>query len=86
MKHLTFVFIFFWAVFGFSDALAQELAILSGKITSSDGHPVAQASLAIEGTSYGTYSNETGVIDLNFQKGRIPWSLLSLGMKARKSL
>lgn len=69
MKHLTFVFIFFWAVFGFSDALAQELAILSGKITSSDGHPVAQASLAIEGTSYGTYSNDNGSYRLELPEG-----------------
>lgn len=69
MKHLTFVFIFFLAVFGFSDALAQELAILSGKITSSDGHPVAQASLAIEGTSYGTYSNDNGSYRLELPEG-----------------
>lgn len=69
MKHLTFIFIFFLAVFGFSDALAQELAILSGKITSSDGHPVAQASLAIEGTSYGTYSNDNGSYRLELPEG-----------------
>lgn len=69
MKHLTFVFIFFLAVFGFSDTLAQELAILSGKITSSDGHPVAQASLAIEGTSCGSYSNDNGSYRLELPEG-----------------
>lgn len=84
MKHLTFVFIFFWAVFGFPDALAQELAILSGKITSSDGHPVAQASLAIEGTSYGTYSNENGSYRLELPEGTYTVVASFIGYESQK--
>lgn len=84
MKHLTFVFIFFWAVFGFSDALAQELAILSGKITSSDGHPVAQASLAIEGTSYGTYSNDNGSYRLELPEGTYTVVASFIGYESQK--
>lgn len=84
MKHLTFVFIFFLAVFGFSDALAQELAILSGKITSSDGHPVAQASLAIEGTSYGTYSNDNGSYRLELPEGTYTVVASFIGYESQK--
>lgn len=84
MKHLTFVFIFFLAAFGFSDALAQELAILSGKITSSDGHPVAQASLAIEGTSYGTYSNENGSYRLELPEGTYTVVVSFIGYESQK--
>lgn len=84
MKHLTFVFIFFLAVFGFSDALAQELAILSGKITSSDGHPVAQASLAIEGTSYGTYSNDNGSYRLELPEGMYTVIASFIGYESQK--
>lgn len=84
MKHLTFVFIFFLAVFGFSDTLAQELAILSGKITSSDGHPVAQASLAIEGTSYGTYSNDNGSYRLELPEGTYTVVASFIGYESQK--
>lgn len=84
MKHLTFVFIFFLAAFGFSDALAQELAILSGKITSSDGHPVAQASLAIEGTSYGTYSNDNGSYRLELPEGTYTVVASFIGYESQK--
>lgn len=84
MKHLTFVFIFFWAVFGFFDALAQELAILSGKITSSDGHPVAQASLAIEGISYGTYSNDNGSYRLELPEGTYTVVASFIGYESQK--
>lgn len=84
MKHLTFVFIFFLAVFGFSDALAQELAILSGKIISSDGHPVAQASLAIEGTSYGTYSNDNGSYRLELPDGTYTVVASFIGYESQK--
>ncbi len=84
MKHLTFVFIFFLAVFGFSDALAQGLAILSGKITSSDGHPVAQASLAIEGTSYGTYSNNNGSYRLELPEGTYTVVASFIGYESQK--
>lgn len=84
MKHLTFVFIFFLAAFGFSDALAQELAILSGKIISSDGHPVAQASLAIEGTSYGTYSNDNGSYRLELPEGTYTVVASFIGYESQK--
>lgn len=84
MKHLTFIFIFFLAVFGFSDALAQEIAILSGKITSSDGHPVAQASLAIEGTSYGTYSNDNGSYRLELPEGTYTVVTSFIGYESQK--
>ena len=84
MKHLTFVFIFFLAVFGFSEALAQELVALSGKITSSDGHPVAQATLAIEGTSYGTYSDDNGSYRLELPEGTYTVVASFIGYESQK--
>lgn len=84
MKHLTFVFFLLFAVLGFSEGLAQQLVTLSGKITSADGLPVAQATLAVEGTSYGTYSDDNGNYSLGLPQGTYTVVASFIGYESQK--
>lgn len=84
MKHLTFVFFLLFAVLGFSEGLAQQLVTLSGKITSADGLPVAQATLAVEGTSYGTYSDDNGNYSLGLPQGTYSVVASFIGYESQK--
>lgn len=84
MKHLTFVFFLLFAVLGFSEGLAQQLVMLSGKITSADGLPVAQATLAVEGTSYGTYSDDNGNYSLGLPQGTYTVVASFIGYESQK--
>ena len=84
MKHLTFVFFLLFAVLGFSEGFAQQLVTLSGKITSADGLPVAQATLAVEGTSYGTYSDDNGNYSLGLPQGTYTVVASFIGYESQK--
>lgn len=84
MKHLTFVFFLLFAVLGFSEGFAQQLVTLSGKITSADGLPVAQATLAVEGTSYGTYSDDNGNYSLRLPQGTYTVVASFIGYESQK--
>lgn len=84
MKHLTFVFFLLFAVLGFSEGLAQQLVTLSGKITSANGLPVAQATLAVEGTSYGTYSDDNGNYSLGLPQGTYTVVASFIGYESQK--
>lgn len=84
MKHLTFVFFLLFAVLGFSEGLAQQLVTLSGKITSADGLPVAQATLAVEGMSYGTYSDDNGNYSLGLPQGTYTVVASFIGYESQK--
>lgn len=84
MKHLTFVFFLLFAVLGFSEGLAQQLVTLSGKITSADGLSVAQATLAVEGTSYGTYSDDNGNYSLGLPQGTYTVVASFIGYESQK--
>lgn len=84
MKHLTFVFFLLFAVLGFSEGLAQQLVTLSGKIISADGLPVAQATLAVEGTSYGTYSDDNGNYSLGLPQGTYTVVASFIGYESQK--
>lgn len=84
MKHLTFVFFLLFAVLGFSEGLAQQLVTLSGKITTADGLPVAQATLAVEGTSYGTYSDDNGNYSLGLPQGTYTVVASFIGYESQK--
>lgn len=84
MKHLTFVFFLLFAVLGFSEGLAQQLVTLSGKITLADGLPVAQATLAVEGTSYGTYSDDNGNYSLGLPQGTYTVVASFIGYESQK--
>lgn len=64
--------------------MAQVVVTLSGKVTYSDGSPVAQATLAVEGTSYGTYSDNNGNYTLSLSEGKYTVSASFVGFKSQK--
>lgn len=84
MKRLTFVFFVLFIILGFTDGVAQALVTLSGKVTSSDGSPVAQATLAVEGTSYGTYSDDNGNYTLSLPEGKYTLVVSFVGFKSQR--
>ena len=84
MKHLTLIFVFVFGIVGFSEGLAQKLVTLSGRITSAHGQPVAQASLAVEGTAYGTYSDEKGGYRLELPEGTYTVVASFIGYESQK--
>lgn len=84
MKRLTFVFSVLFIILGFAEGVAQTLVALSGKITSSDGSPVAQATLAVEGTSYGTYSDNDGYYTIYLPEGKYTLAVSFVGFKSQR--
>lgn len=84
MKRLTFVFFVLFIILGFTDGVAQALVTLSGKVTSSDGSPVVQATLAVEGTSYGTYSDDNGNYTLSLPEGKYTLTASFVGFKSQR--
>lgn len=84
MKRLTFVFSVLFIILGFTEGVAQTLVALSGKITSSDGSPVAQATLAVEGTSYGTYSDNDGYYTIYLPEGKYTLAVSFVGFKSQR--
>lgn len=84
MKRLTFVFFVLFIILGFTDGVAQALVTLSGKVTSSDGSPVVQATLAVEGTSYGTYSDDNGNYTLSLPEGKYTLVVSFVGFKSQR--
>lgn len=84
MKRLTFVFFVLFIILGFTDGVAQALVTLSGKVTSSDGSPVVQATLAVEGTSYGTYSDDYGNYTLSLPEGKYTLVVSFVGFKSQR--
>lgn len=84
MKRLTSVFFVLFIILGFTDGVAQALVTLSGKVTSSDGSPVVQATLAVEGTSYGTYSDDNGNYTLSLPEGKYTLVVSFVGFKSQR--
>lgn len=84
MKRLTFVFFVLFIILGFTDGVAQAFVTLSGKVTSSDGTPVVQATLAVEGTSYGTYSDDNGNYSLSLPEGKYTLVVSFVGFKSQR--
>lgn len=84
MKRLTFVFFVLFIILGLTDGVAQAFVTLSGKITSSDGTPVVQATLAVEGTSYGTYSDDNGNYSLSLPEGKYTLVVSFVGFKSQR--
>lgn len=84
MKRLTFVFFVLFIILGFTDGVAQALVTISGKVTSSDGSPVVQATLAVEGTSYGTYSDDNGNYTLSLPEGKYTLVVSFVGFKSQR--
>lgn len=84
MKRLTFVFYVLFIILGLTDGVAQAFVTLSGKVTSSDGTPVVQATLAVEGTSYGTYSDDNGNYSLSLPEGKYTLVVSFVGFKSQR--
>ncbi|WP_299234001.1 TonB-dependent receptor [uncultured Bacteroides sp.] len=84
MKRLTFVFLVLFIISGITDGVAQVFVTLSGKVTSSDGTPVVQATLAVEGTSYGTYSDDNGNYSLSLPEGKYTLVVSFVGFKSQR--
>lgn len=84
MKRLTFVFFVLFIILGLTDGVAQAFVTLSGKITSSDGTPVVQATLAVEGTSFGTYSDDNGNYSLSLPEGKYTLVVSFVGFKSQR--
>lgn len=84
MKRLTFVFFVLFIILDFTVGVAQALVTLSGKVTSSDGSPVVQATLAVEGTSYGTYSDDNGNYKLSLPEGKYTLVVSFVGFKSQR--
>lgn len=84
MKRLTFVFFVLFIILGLTDGVAQAFVTLSGKVTSSDGTPVVQATLAVEGTSYGTYSDDNGNYSLSLPEGKYTLVVSFVGFKSQR--
>lgn len=84
MKRLTFVFYVLFIILGLTDGVAQAFVTLSGKVTSSDGTPVVQATLAVEGTSYGTYSDDNGNYSLSLPEGKYTLVVSFVGFKNQR--
>lgn len=81
MKRLTFIFFVLFIIVSLTEGVAQVLVSLSGKVTSSDGNPVAQATLAVEGTSYGTYSDNNGNYTIYLPEGKYTVVASFIGLK-----
>lgn len=81
MKCLTFIFFVLFIIVSLTEGVAQVLVSLSGKVTSSDGNPVAQATLAVEGTSYGTYSDNNGNYTIYLPEGKYTVVASFIGLK-----
>lgn len=84
MKRLTFVFFVLFIILGLTDGVAQAFVTLSGKVISSDGTPVVQATLAVEGTSYGTYSDDNGNYSLSLPEGKYTLVVSFVGFKSQR--
>lgn len=81
MKRLTFIFFVLFIIVSLTEGVAQVLVSLSGKVTSSDGNPVPQATLAVEGTSYGTYSDNNGNYTIYLPEGKYTVVASFIGLK-----
>lgn len=84
MKRITFTLFVLFIILSFTEGVAQALVTLSGKITSSDGSPVAQATLAVDGTSYGTYSDDNGNYSLSLPEGKYTLVVSFVGFKSQR--
>lgn len=63
---------------------AQNKATLSGKVADRNGTPIAQATIAIEGTTSGTYTDDRGRYSLQVSPGRHTFVVSFLGYRTVK--
>lgn len=73
-----------WLLFTFicllpAGSMAQNKVTLSGKITDQHGTPVAQATIAVENTTSGTYTDDQGKYSLQVTPGKHTFVVSFLG-------
>ena len=78
-----------WLLFTFicllpAGSMAQNKVTLSGKITDQHGTPVAQATIAVENTTSGTYTDDQGKYSLQVTPGKHTFVVSFLGYQTVK--
>ena len=82
---VAYVFILLSCLLLTDNLLAQQRVSLSGKITESSGNPVAFATIAVEHTTKGVYSNDKGNYKLELVPGKYTLVISSLGYETIKT-
>lgn len=65
-------------------SMAQNKVTLSGKVTDQHGTPVAQATIAVENTTSGTYTDDQGKYSLQVAPGKHTFVVSFLGYQTVK--
>ena len=78
-----------WLLFTFicllpAGSMAQNKVTLSGKVTDQHGTPVAQATIAVENTTSGTYTDDQGKYSLQVTPGKHTFVVSFLGYQTVK--
>lgn len=77
--------LFAFALLTAANLTAQNKVTLSGKVTDPHGAPIAQAAIAIENTSTGTYTDDHGKYLLTVSPGRHTFVVSFLGYRTVKT-
>ena len=84
MKFITSL-LFLFVILSATDVMAQGKVTLSGKITDPHGTPIAQATIAVENTTAGTYTDDNGKYSLRVSPGKHTFVISFLGYRTLKS-
>lgn len=76
--------LFLFALLTVTNLSAQNKVTLFGKVTDTQGNPVAQATIAIESTTSGTYSDDNGKYSLQVVPGKHTFVVSFLGYQTVK--
>lgn len=66
------------------DTMAQTKVTLSGKVSDQHGMPIAQATVAIENTTSGTYTDDSGKYSLQVSAGKHTFVVSFLGYQSQR--
>ena len=67
-------------------SMAQNKVTLSGKVTDQHGTPVAQATIAVENTTSGTYTDDRGQVFTASRSGQTHLRRLLPGLPNRETI
>lgn len=67
-------------------SMAQNKVTLSGKVIDQHGTPIAQATIAVENTTSGTYTDDRGKYSLQVAPGKHTFVVSFLGYQTVKQL
>lgn len=82
MSFFAYLLLFFCVLQ--TSVAAQDKVILSGKVTDQDGSPVSQATVAVGGSSLGTYTDDKGRYSLSMNPGQYTVVVSFVGYQAVK--